>query len=219
MRPPIGGPPGGVPETPAAARQGKRARKAPAARSKAAAGDSADAAARDPGAGVSEGAWRPESAAQLPALLELLHWKTDVPDVGALLAPLCAVLRALGARGAAAPSATGAAKGKAAPGRLLDSDEESGRVSDQGCGPGWACRITCSKTERDCRDHALLNIAVEWPVPPFVLLSTCAERLPRCALYGSITSWTLFSALQKECSSGSWLALACCRVALSVVPQ
>lgn len=137
----ISGPPGagGVPETPAAARQGKRARKSPAARSRAAAGGTPDAAAHDLGAEGSGGTWRPESGAQLPALLELLHWKTDVPDAGALLAPLCAVLRALGARAAAAPRADEPAKEDAALGGPLDSDDEGGRATAQGCGPGWSC--------------------------------------------------------------------------------
>jgi len=82
---------------------------------------------------------------QLPALLELLHWKTDAPDLDALLGPLCAVLRASVARVGAAASASaagGAAAGAAA--AALDSDDEAG-AEPRGamCAPARAAAPCC----------------------------------------------------------------------------
>lgn len=158
--PPSGAFAGGVSETPLAARQGKRARKSPAGRSRAAAGGTAGTAAHDLGAEGSEGTGRAESGAQLPALLELLHWKTDVPEAGALLAPLCVVLRALGAHAAAAPTVNGSADGNVAPDGPSDSDDEGGPVSARGCGPGrfcWMTRLFMSVMCNPCFDGHLFH--------------------------------------------------------------
>ena len=167
--PPSGGPPGEVPETPAAARQGKRARKAPTARSKAAPRDPAGAEVNISGTAASEGTRCTEGAAQLSALLELLHWKTDVLNAGALLAPLCVVLRALGMRAATAPRADYSADGDAGPGVLADSTSEGARVSAQGYGHNWFYCIICCSMECDMRAACLF-----WHGNPVAGAAICA---------------------------------------------
>lgn len=124
----------GAASTPAAAtRHSKRARKTPAGTAKDPNGypdPDANTTATAPAPGATAGG-------QLPALLELLHWKTDLADAGARLAPLCAVLRALSARGAAAARGGRAgAGGDAGAAGLLDSDDERGDAGarDAGCG-------------------------------------------------------------------------------------
>jgi len=124
----------GAPSTPAAAtRHSKRARKTPAGTAKSS-NDNPDADANTTASAPAPGA---SANGQLPALLELLHWKTDLADAGALLAPLCAVLRALSARGAAAARGGGAGAGEdAGAAGLPDSDDERGDAGarDAGCG-------------------------------------------------------------------------------------